>query len=227
MVAAIITAAGSGVRMGSKTRKQYLSLGGAPILTRTVQAFRQCGRIDEIILVVPAQDIKKCRRDVLRPFDLENAVQLVPGGGVRQESVFNGIRALNADCSIVLIHDGVRPFIDPLFILQCIEGAEKHGACILAVPASDTLKQTDGQGRITGTLDRSLVWLAQTPQAFKYDLIFEAHQNAALEGFTGTDDASLVERRGKPVHIIEGSRNNIKITTPDDLLMADSILKYF
>ncbi len=225
MAAGIIVAAGSGVRMGADARKQYLSVGGMPILAHTLMAFGKCHAIDAVYLVAPEQDFDFCRKEIIAPLNLVKEPLLVSGGTVRQESVYNGILAAGDDAEIAVIHDGVRPFISPDSIEECINAAKRGGACILGVPAFDTLKQTDSQGRITGTIDRSTIWLAQTPQAFQYNLIKEAHEKAVEEGFIGTDDASLVERLGKPVQIIHGSRNNIKITTPEDLPLAEAIFQ--
>ncbi len=224
MTAGIIVAAGSGVRMGADARKQYLRVGGIPILAHTLKAFDKCRAIDRIFLVVPKEDHDFCRIEIIDPLNLEKEPVLVPGGIVRQESVYNGIIAAGEKTQIAVIHDGVRPFISPDAIEKSVISAQEHGACILGIPAFDTLKQTDSKGRITETIDRSTIWLAQTPQTFSYNLIKEAHEKAIEESYTGTDDASLVERLGKPVQIIQGSRNNIKITTPEDLPLAEAIL---
>lgn len=223
-VSAVVVAGGSGTRMNAGIRKQYLTLGGRPILSLTLAAFDECEEIDRVFLAVPEDDFDFCRKHILPEFCLKKEAVLVPGGGERQESVYNGLLAVEDKHGIVLIHDGVRPFIRCGEILACIRGAAEFGACILGIPASDTLKRTDGSGYIHQTLEREGIWLAQTPQAFQYDIIFRAHTAARQDRYTGTDDASLVERMGEKVKIINGSRDNIKITTPEDLKLAAAML---
>jgi 2-C-methyl-D-erythritol 4-phosphate cytidylyltransferase len=224
MVSAIIVAGGQGTRMEGNRRKQYLSLAGLPILTRTLTVFARCDAVKQIVLVVPGGDIDFCRESILEPEGFSREIVLIPGGERRQDSVFNGLNAVDADCRIVVIHDGVRPFVQNEQLIECIEGARQTGACIMGVPAYETLKQVDASDQIIQTLTRDDVWLAQTPQAFRHDLIRKAHDRARLEGYSATDDASLVERLGAAVKIIAGSRNNIKITVKEDLEMAGSIL---
>ena len=220
----IIVAGGQGLRMKSEVRKQYLAFGGQPILGHTVSAFLKCEAIRRIFLVVPETDVAYCRRHVLGHFDGRQSIELVAGGTERQDSVYNGLTASRGAGDIVAIHDGVRPFIRPDLITRCIEAAEMHGACMPGIPAVDTLKQVDGTGTIERTLDRSRIWCAQTPQAFRYDLIREAHESARSKGIVETDDAALMERLGQPVRIIPGCRFNLKITTPEDLALAPAIM---
>lgn len=224
MVTAIIVAAGQGRRMEGDRRKQYLSLAGLPILTRTLMVFHRCDAVDEIILVVPEDDIDFCRETILKPEGLSRNIALSPGGERRQDSVFNGLKEVNPSCRIVVIHDGVRPFVQNDQITACIDGARQFGACILGVPAYETLKQVDPSDHIIRTLKRDDVWLAQTPQAFGHDLIRKAHDRARIENYTATDDASLVEKLGATVKIVQGSRGNIKITVKEDLEMARWVL---
>lgn len=223
-VSAIIVAAGQGRRMEGDRRKQYLSLAGLPILTRTLMVFHRCDAVDEIILVVPEDDIDFCRETILKPEGLRRNITLSPGGERRQDSVFNGLKEVNPSCRIVVIHDGVRPFVQNDQIIACIDGARQFGACILGVPAYETLKQVDPSDHIIRTLKRDDVWLAQTPQAFGHDLIRKAHDRARIENYTATDDASLVEKLGATVKIVQGSRRNIKITVKEDLEMARWVL---
>ncbi len=227
MVSAIIVAAGQGIRMQDTQRKQYLSLAGLPILTRTLAVFDECDRVEQIVVVIPPDDFNFCRENILEPAGLAGKITLAPGGRRRQDSVFNGLKAVDPGCSIVAIHDGVRPFLPVDQLVACIDGARDSGACILGVPAYETLKQVNASGHIVRTLNRDDVWLAQTPQTFRYDLIRRAHERARLEGYSATDDANLVERLGAAVHMITGSRNNIKITIPEDLETARSILANF
>jgi len=228
MISAIIVAGGKGVRMGKKIRKQYLMLRNLPVLSHTLLPFDECSQVDKMFLVAPEGDIEFCQKTVLSPLSLGKEVTLVPGGAERQESVYNGLLAVSDSSGTVLIHDGVRPFVRPELISHCVRVAEEFGACIPAIPVSDTLKRADDSGNIERTLDRKGIWLAQTPQAFQYGLIMDAHEQARTDGYIGTDDASLVERLGKPVRIINGSSRNIKITTPEDLRLAEGMLSgYF
>lgn len=232
-VTAIIVAGGKGSRMKQKQkiRKQYLNLVDSPVFVHTLRVFDQLNEIDDICLVVPETDIDYCRSLILDMSDLKKEIDLTPGGRERQDSVYNGIQAINDRESIVVIHDGVRPFVSPGHIKECISEAGKSGACILGVPAFDTLKRvdmvrnTDKIGKIDKTVQRDSIWLAQTPQAFKCALIMEAHESAKADGYYGTDDASLVEYIGHPIKIICGSKYNIKITTEEDLMLAEAIFQ--
>jgi 2-C-methyl-D-erythritol 4-phosphate cytidylyltransferase len=224
MISAIVVAAGKGKRMGGDSPKQYLPLVNRPILCHTLAAIHSCGSIDRIILVLAEQDYSFCRENILAPLDLEEKVQLVPGGETRQESVYNGLQSIEENNGIVVIHDGVRPFVRPEEIEACITSAAESGACILGIPVHNTLKQVDATGHIKKTTPRNSVWQAQTPQCFQLSLIKKAHVAAKRDGYSGSDDALLVERLGKPVNIIDGSRYNIKITTQEDLLLARAVI---
>ena len=226
MVSAIIVAAGKGTRMGDTVRKQYLSLSGRPILAHTLLAFDGCNEIESIFLVVSEEDIDFCQKTILLPLQLEKKIEIVPGGAERQDSVYNGLMAIDRSIfDTVVIHDGVRPFIRPEHLTTCIKCAEESGACVFGTPVSDTLKHVDGSGYIDKTLDRETVWQAQTPQAFRLELIVKSHEYARQDGFRGTDDALLVERMGKRVKMIDGSRRNIKITTREDLILARAMFQ--
>jgi len=225
MVAAIIVAAGKGSRMQEQMRKQYLPLAGIPILVRTLKVIDDCRSVDCIYLVVPRGDFEFCREHIFSRLKSVRKVHLVAGGTHRQDSVYNGLQQIDTNCRIVLIHDGVRPFVQNDQLVASIDGARQFGACILGVPAYDTLKRVDTSENIVGTLSRDAVWLAQTPQTFRYDLIRKAYDEAATDRYTGTDDASLVERLGEPVKIIRGSRSNIKITNKEDLKIALSMIE--
>jgi 2-C-methyl-D-erythritol 4-phosphate cytidylyltransferase len=223
--AAVIVAAGAGRRMGSATRKQYLSLVGEPILARTLRAFEACAAIGAIALVAPADELDWVAANIIGPLGLVTPVRLCPGGRERQDSVRLGLAALDPDHRLVAIHDGVRPFVQPDQIEACLRAADRHGAALLAVPVADTLKLSDDGQRVDKTLPRKGVWLAQTPQVFEYQLIARAHQSALDDGVQGTDDAALVERLGRPVYLVAGSRRNIKVTTPEDLALAEAFLR--
>lgn len=224
MVSAIIVAAGRGIRMKGPTRKQYLELSGQPVLSYSLIIFDACTLIEEIFLVVPKKDIDDCQNEIISMLDLKKRVHLIPGGVHRQDSVYNGLLSLEKKSDIVVIHDGVRPFIRSEDLTACILCAKNVGACVLGMPASDTLKQVDESQLIEKTLDRKKIWLTQTPQAFKYDLILKAHEAARRDGVIATDDASLVERLGKKVKIIKGNKYNIKITVREDLAVAHALI---
>ena len=220
MVSAIIVAAGKGVRMKGRMRKQYLDLSGRPVLVHSIMTFDACSLIEEIVIVVPEEEIDYCQNNIVSLLDLNTSATLISGGVQRQDSVYNGLQAIDKKTDTVVIHDGVRPFIHLEDLTACIIGARDFGACILGIPTSDTLKRVNKSGIIEDTLFRENIWLAQTPQAFRYDLIVKAHETARKDGYIVTDDASLVERLGKDVKIINGSKFNIKITTQEDLDVA-------
>jgi 2-C-methyl-D-erythritol 4-phosphate cytidylyltransferase len=222
-IVAVIVAAGEGVRMGGGPRKQYRNLGKFPILVYTLFAFDRNPEIDYIVLALPESDHSFCQEKIIAPFHFNKKIQLVSGGASRQESVYNGLKAVEGDCDIVVIHDGVRPFVSDRLISESVGGARKYGACIAAVPAKDTLKIAKNNV-VQKTFPRDEVWLAQTPQAFRYDLIVKAHEKARIEQLKETDDAVLVERLGGEVYLVQGELLNIKITTPEDLKIAEAIL---
>ena len=221
---ALIVAGGYGLRMKKSQPKQYLNLADKPIIAHTLLAFEGCRHINGIILVLPLQDINMVTQNILPLIKLTKPIRLVPGGEQRQDSVFNGLQHIDSQCQIVVIHDGVRPFVSPTQISDCILMAKENDACILGIPAYDTLKRVTRNGKIEVTLDRKPIWLAQTPQAFKIDLIKKAHLDARKDNILETDDAALVERLGIPVKIIAGSRKNIKITTFEDLELCETLI---
>ena len=225
MIFGLIVAAGKGERMKQTQRKQYIRVGNCSIVGHTLAAFDACDLIDTIYLIVPEEDLGYCRNQILPPLMLQKTVICVPGGGERQISVYNGLKSMGGKPDdIVVIHDGVRPFVRPSHIAASIEGAKKWGACLLGIPVSDTLKRVDPSGFIIGTVERAAVWVAQTPQAFRYGSILKAHEEAEIKGLTATDDASLLELTGKSVRMVSGSRLNIKITTREDLIFATALL---
>lgn len=221
-VSAIIVAAGKGSRTGLGFNKVLAGLGGITVLERTIRAFTGSGLIRDIVLVISRDDEEKVREIIS---DLDFDIVLAYGGSERQESVYNGLEKLSPDTDIVLIHDAARPFVDAGIIARCIEGARHHGAACAGMPVKDTIKITDPEGYILETPDRSFVWSAQTPQAFKRETIVKAHERAVADGITGTDDAMLAERIGIKVRMVEGSDRNIKITSREDLLLAEAMLK--
>jgi len=232
---AIIVAAGKGLRMESTIKKQYLVLNGMPILTHTIMVFDKCNQIHEIVLVVPDDDKEYCKSSIVAPFEFNKNIHLVQGGITRQDSVFNGLRHVHeylesSTTSIVMIHDGVRPFVDDTIILNCINGAIQHGACIPAVQITDTIKQVSPNKQkksgfyIQKTLNREFIYCAQTPQTFRLELILNAFEHAVKTNFSGTDDASIIENAEHKVFLTEGSKNNIKITTPEDIVLGKYLL---
>ena len=222
-VTAVITAAGRGTRMKSDTNKQYMEISGIPVLTRTISTFQQCEAIDEIILVVNEDDIDFCRNKIIEQNNFSKVSRLVGGGAERQNSVYSGLCAVGKASDIVLIHDGARPFVSGRNIIDCIEAARTYRACGVGVRLKDTIKICDDKCFVSSTPERNSLWSIQTPQGFALDTIIEANEKAIRDNYIGTDDMVLVERLGIPVKIIEGNYYNIKITTPEDLAVAESI----
>ena len=224
-IGAVIPAAGQGTRMGAAAPKQYLELGGRPIVGYAVKTLADCSIIDNLVLVCSPGDEAYCRTIITEQLGIKKEIEIVAGGNERQESVYNGLLALPADTDVAVIHDGARPLLKPPELSLVVDAAIKYGAATLATPVKDTVKLADGNGFVTSTLNREFLWLIQTPQAFNFSLIMKAHQQAALTGFKGNDDASLVEALGAPVRIVTGSYANIKITTREDLLLAAALLR--
>ena len=222
---AIIPSGGTGKRLGSSVAKQYLLLDGVPVLARTLKIFQQAKVIDEIILVVPEDDLISVRKQLVDKYDLIKVTAIVAGGKERQDSVRNGLSDITDRCDVVIIHDGVRPLITEEMISKVVAAAKSYGASSMGVKVKDTVKQTTGSDMIAATLLRNNLWLTQTPQAFTFDILQKAYAAAVSDKFYGTDDASLVERIGVKVKMIAGSYENIKITTPDDLIIAEAFIK--
>lgn len=222
---AIIVAGGTGKRMGANIPKQLLELGGKTILARTLEPFLRCGDIGRIVIAA-AEAILDEVNAVVRSLASRKEITVVPGGRERQDSVWNGLRALPDADGVVAVHDAVRPFITARLVGECLRAAERHGAVTAARPVKETVKAV-ADGVVVETLDRSKLWIIQTPQAFQTALLIRAHEEARRDGFAATDDCMLVERLGFPVHIIEGDDMNIKITTPADLRIAGAVLSLF
>ncbi len=218
-VAAIIPAAGVGIRMGGDTPKQFLSLEGVPIFIHTLRKFTASDAIDEVFLVLRGEDMERAGRDVDREHFLK-PVRMVAGGATRQDTVARGLaEVVQSSPEIVVVHDAVRPFVELETIRRVVEAARTEGAAILGIPSVDTVKQVERQ-TILGTIPRERIVLAQTPQAFRYSILKEAFARAEADGFYGTDESSLVERMGQNVIVLMGSDRNIKITKPSDLPLA-------
>ena len=222
---AIIVSAGKGQRFMEGRKKQFFLLADKPILTHTLDKFENCPLIDSILLVVGQEDMDYCLKEIIEKNRYRKISQIVPGGKRRQDSVKNGMDALSRDANIVVIHDGVRPFVTREMIEDSIHSAQRFGAVVLAMPVKETIKIANADGTVLKTLDRESLWQIQTPQTFQAHVIKEAYQKATENGFVGTDDASLVERLGMKVHILPGSYTNIKITTPEDLILANFFLR--
>ena len=223
--AAIVLAAGHGKRMHSRVAKQYLLLKGEPVVVHALRAFEKAG-IDEIVLVTGADEVEFCKRNIVEQYGFTRVRQVIAGGKERYDSVYEGLKACG-DCDIVFIHDGARPFPDAGMLERTFEAADTYGACVAAVPSKDTMKLGTPDGLVERTLDRSTLWNVQTPQVFRYDLIMEAHQKIRKGSMEGvTDDSMIVETLGIcPVKLVMGSYDNIKVTTPEDLVIAENILK--
>lgn len=222
-VGGIIAAAGRGERMGAPLNKAYLPLGDRPLLLHSVMAFESSVCLDTYVVVVHPLEVPFCRA-LLAPHRLRKLAGVVGGGSARQDSVAEGLKALPEACELVAVHDGARPLLTREVLDGAIRRAREVGAVVVGVPVKDTVKVIAETGLIRETPDRSGLWLAQTPQVFRRDLLVRAHAEAARSGFQGTDDASLVERLGVPVEVYRGSYENIKVTTPGDLVQAEAIL---
>jgi 2-C-methyl-D-erythritol 4-phosphate cytidylyltransferase len=222
---AIIPAGGAGKRMGGGVPKQYLSLAGVPILVHTLRVFQCSSLIDEILLVVPEGDIPAVRRDLVQRYRISKVSSVHHGGRERQDSVRNALAHLRDEHEVIVIHDGVRPFVTGEMIERAITGAKEFGAVTVGVPIRDTVKAVDAAREVVRTVCREGLWLTQTPQAFRREVILAAYARAEADGFYGTDEASLVERTGIPVRMILGDEDNIKVTMPEDLVRGDMILR--
>ena len=225
---AIVLAAGSGERFGDPRGKQFVELGGLPLVAWSVLAFDRAPSVGALVVVCPADRMDHMRHDVLDKLDLLHEVMLVRGGATRQDSVFAGLTAVPEEYDLVAIHDGARPLVEQRDIERCLaavrDDAKVVGA-ICAARVTDTIKIVDEE-RICATADRSQLWSAQTPQVFDRRTIVAAHESALLEGFVGTDDASLIERGGGRVLVVETPRDNLKVTLPEDLAIAEAILEH-
>ena len=211
--------------MGSETAKQYLMLGGMTILERTLMAFQAASLVDTIYLILPHEDVEQISQRIPSSHNLVKLKRILAGGERRQDSVKKGVDLIDSDYDLVTVHDGVRPFVSPATINAAIEKAVQYNAVTLGVPVTDTIKKVDGQRFICETVNRDQLWLTQTPQVFAVPLLKKAYESAYAGQYYGTDDAALVERIGQKVLMIMGAQDNIKITTPLDLLWGEFILK--
>ncbi|MDR7417147.1 MAG: 2-C-methyl-D-erythritol 4-phosphate cytidylyltransferase [Armatimonadota bacterium] len=220
---AIIAAAGRGNRLRREEPKALVMLAGLPLVVRAALPFQRCPLVEEIVVVAPEGNLEDVGTWVRR-CSLSKIHAVVPGGPQRQDSVGRGLEALRG-AEVVLVHDGARPLLEEGLVGRVAQAAAEYGAVVPALPVHDTLKRVRG-GLIEQTVDRTGIWVAQTPQGFRIELLRAAHARARAEGFYGTDDAVLVERLGHPVHVVPGSARNLKITTPEDLLVAEALLRW-
>lgn len=224
-VVALLPAAGEGKRVGLMPKKPFLTIGGKPILAETIERLHSIEQIVEIIPILQEADMGFFLETIVEKYGFRKIKRIAPGGKERQDSVYNGLRLVDTKSNLVLIHDGVRPFITPDLIKELIETALGCDGVVVGVPVKETIKEVDSDGFIKKTPLRSLLWSIQTPQVFHYGILLKAYERAFRDNFYSTDDASLVERVGGRVKVIMGSYDNIKITTPEDLLLGEIILK--
>lgn len=222
----IIPAAGFGERMGATIGKQFLLMNDKPILVHTLERFEQCAGVSEIIVATQKSSFAIIE-EIKKKYSLRKLKSPVEGGQRRQDSIANALRFIDPNAEIIVVHDAVRPFVHLKEIVQSIETAKYYGASVVAVRAKDTMKQASTDGRVEKTLNRSSLWSAQTPQTFQRKILIDAYTHAEKMNITATDDSFLAEQIGVLPIIVEGSYENIKITTPDDLLLAELLLKRF
>lgn len=220
----VIVAAGTGSRMNMGINKQFIKLEGKEIIAYTIEKFYNNSNIEDIVVVVKEDESEFFKKEILDKYNFKN-IKIAYGGKERQDSVYNGLKLLDKKCDVVLIHDGARPFVSDKIIYNCIEEVKEHKAIVVGVPVKDTIKVIDNDKNIVDTPNRSVLWAVQTPQTFDYNILLDAYKDAFKSGFYGTDDAMLVERIGYKVKMVEGSYNNIKITTQEDLSVGSQILK--
>ena len=228
---AIVPSAGMGKRFGIEKKKPFFELGGRPIIIRTLEMLHSVPQITEVIPVIREEDLVSAA-ELFEQYDLSRIRQVVPGGAERQDSVYNALKTIKDDTALVIIHDGGRPFADSSIFLNAISRLKGFDGVVAAVQVKDTIKEVAEESAgpeetrvVHRTLDRDLLYAVQTPQVFPLSVIMQAHEKARAEKFYGTDDASLVERYGGRIGIVEGSYRNIKITTPEDILIAEALLR--
>ena len=224
---AIVLAAGQGKRMHSKVQKQFLEIGQKPVVYYSLHCFQESPRIQEIILVTSKEMIPYCEKEIVEKYGFGKVTRIVEGGKERYDSVYAGLKACK-DTDFVFIHDGARPFVTVEMVERGYQAVVKTGACVLGMPSKDTVKLADEEGYIKETPDRKIVWNVQTPQIFSYKLICTAYESIQQKDMSNvTDDAMVVEQEtGTRILLVEGSYQNIKITTPEDLAVAEAFLQY-
>jgi len=218
----VIVAAGKGKRMNINQNKQFINIDGIPVLARSILKFEKVENVNEIVVVVAQDEVDYCNENIIGKYNFKKVKKVIAGGVLRQNSVFNGLKECFEHTDIVLVHDGARPFISTSVIENVINETKLSKAVVVAVPVKDTIKAANSDLLINSTLDRSILWAIQTPQAFDYKLLLEAHKKAIESRFNGTDDAMLVENIGNEVRIVPGDYYNIKVTTKEDILIANT-----
>ncbi len=221
----VVVAAGEGKRIGKGIPKPLLPIAGRPIILHTLSRFA-ASQVHRVIVVTGAKDVQSYQKLIEADVGVRSLdYSLQPGGLRRQDSVWQGLAHVDADCEVVVIHDGARPFIFPDLIDRSVEIALKTGAVIVGVPVRSTIKIVSSEGRVASTPPRDTLWEIQTPQVFRLSILREAYEKAMAEGLEATDDATLVERLGKPVYLLEGHPTNIKITIPEDMILAEALIR--
>lgn len=225
-VTAIVLAAGVGRRIGGDVAKGFLPIAGRPLVLRTLDRMFAAQTVSEVILVVAPEEIDRCRAMLEADSTLrDHPCTLQPGGTTRQHSARLGLERVGANTDIVIIHDAARPFVSARLIDDCVHWAKEKGAVIVGLPARDTIKMVGDDRLVRSTPERRWLWEIQTPQVFHRELIIAAHRQAECDGVEVTDDAMLVERLDKPVYVLEGERTNLKITLPEDLWLAEMMIR--
>lgn len=225
-VTAIILAAGAGRRIGGGVAKSYLPIAGRPLVLRTLDRMFSSQTVERVVLVVAADDMERCEALLRNDSALRDRPYLLQtGSGTRQQSAQRGLEKVDAETDVVIIHDGARPFVSAALIDRCVESAAQKGAVVVGLPARDTIKIVGDDGLILSTPARRSLWEIQTPQVFQKELIVAAHRQAERDGVEVTDDAMVVERLGKPVFVLEGERTNLKITLPEDIWLAEMMIR--
>ncbi len=221
---ALIPAGGRGQRMGAPIPKQFLELGGVPILVHSLRVLQHSSRITDVIVAVPESERNFCLAEIVERYQFTKVKAVISGGPQRQDSVRLALQAAGTNHQLVLVHDAVRPFLTSNMVVDVLDRAAERGAALIALPMRDTVKRVGPDFQVKETVDRKGLWLAQTPQAFRAPLLHQAHEKAKQEGVQVTDDAQLMEYFGHPVSVVEGSGENIKITRPEDLVIGEAIL---
>lgn len=224
MNTAIILAAGKGKRMNAGMNKQHIEIMDKPVMIHTIEVFEKCSMIDNIILVVANEERELCNR-MIQLYAFQKVNKVIAGGVERQDSVFCGLEELDESCDIVLIHDGARMLVTESIIIKCINNAMKYGAATAGVPVKDTIKIVENENIVKSTPKRENIWITQTPQGFKKHIIIDAYEYAVINDIKATDDATLVEKTGKKVKMFNADYENIKVTTPIDIILVRTILE--
>ena len=239
--AAVVVASGEGRRMKERwevspfagllsapVAKQFLPVLGRPLVWYSLDVFERCSAVDGVVLVVRAADVDFAWREVVEKFHLRKVIDVVPGGNTRRQSVYAGLKALREQgegWDVVVVHDGVRPLVTEGLVVKTLQEASRYGAATLGTPSEETIKLVDSRGLVFMTPDRRRLWHIQTPQAFRFELLLRAHEQAEARGMEATDDCTLVEALGEPVKVVPGSRANLKVTAPEDLIMVEALLQ--